>query len=62
MRARPAIDHAVGEALAVLADSGVRSGVDVVRMLALGARGVRLGRAYIYALAAVENAWAFFAT
>jgi L-lactate dehydrogenase (cytochrome) len=35
----------------ILADSGVRSGLDVVRMLALGARAVLLGRAYIYALA-----------
>ncbi|NRB58126.1 MAG: alpha-hydroxy-acid oxidizing protein, partial [Salinicola sp.] len=34
------------------ADSGVRSGLDVVRMLALGAKGVLLGRAYAYALAA----------
>ena len=38
--------------LTVLADSGVRSGLDVVRMLALGAKGVLLGRAFIYALAA----------
>ena len=36
----------------VLADSGVRSGLDVVRMLALGAEGVLLGRAWLYALAA----------
>ena len=42
----------VGDQLTVLADSGVRSGIDVLRMLALGARGVVLGRAYIYALAA----------
>jgi len=51
-RALPAIAEAVGDKLTVLADSGVRSGLDVVRMLALGAKGVLLGRAYIYALAA----------
>jgi L-lactate dehydrogenase (cytochrome) len=51
-RALPAIADAVGERLTILADSGVRSGLDVVRMLALGAKGVLLGRAYIYALAA----------
>lgn len=51
-RALPAIADAVGDRLTVLADSGVRSGLDVVRMLALGAKGVLLGRAYIYALAA----------
>jgi L-lactate dehydrogenase (cytochrome) len=35
-----------------LADGGVRSGLDVLRMLALGARGVMIGRAWAYALAA----------
>jgi L-lactate dehydrogenase (cytochrome) len=50
--ALPAIADAVGDQLAVLVDGGVRTGLDVVRMLALGARGVLLGRAYIYALAA----------
>ena len=51
-RALPAIAEAVGDRLTVLADSGVRSGLDVVRMLALGADGVLLGRAWVYALAA----------
>ncbi|PIB91375.1 FMN-dependent L-lactate dehydrogenase LldD [Caulobacter sp. FWC2] len=51
-RALPAIAEAVGDRLTVLADSGVRSGLDVVRMLALGAHGVLLGRAWVYALAA----------
>ncbi|HVT36516.1 MAG TPA: FMN-dependent L-lactate dehydrogenase LldD [Nevskiaceae bacterium] len=51
-RALPPIADAVGDKLTVLADSGVRSGLDVVRLLALGARGVRLGRAWAYALAA----------
>ncbi|MES2441889.1 MAG: FMN-dependent L-lactate dehydrogenase LldD [Pseudomonadota bacterium] len=50
--ALPAIADAVGDRLTVLADGGVRSGLDVVRMLALGARGVLLGRAWAYALAA----------
>ncbi|NJR77724.1 FMN-dependent L-lactate dehydrogenase LldD [Sphingomonas corticis] len=51
VRALPPIVDAVGDALAVLADGGVRSGLDVVRMLALGARTVLLGRAWAYALA-----------
>ncbi|MGN7930464.1 FMN-dependent L-lactate dehydrogenase LldD [Sphingopyxis sp. 22461] len=51
-RALPAIADAVGDRLTVLADGGVRSGLDVVRMLALGARGVLLGRAWAFALAA----------
>jgi L-lactate dehydrogenase (cytochrome) len=51
-RALPAIADAVGERLAVLADGGVRSGLDVVRLLALGAKGVLLGRPWVFALAA----------
>jgi L-lactate dehydrogenase (cytochrome) len=50
-RALPAIAAAVGDRLTVLADGGVRSGLDVIRMLALGAKGVLLGRAWAYALA-----------
>jgi L-lactate dehydrogenase (cytochrome) len=50
-RALPAIVDAVGDSTTVLADSGVRSGLDVVRMLALGAKGVLLGRAWLYAMA-----------
>jgi L-lactate dehydrogenase (cytochrome) len=49
--ALPAIAQAVGDQITVLADGGVRSGLDVVRMLALGAKGVLLGRAWAYALA-----------
>jgi L-lactate dehydrogenase (cytochrome) len=49
--ALPAIAEAVGDGLTVLVDGGVRSGLDVVRMLALGAKGVLLGRAWAYALA-----------
>jgi L-lactate dehydrogenase (cytochrome) len=51
-RALPPIAEAVGDRLPVLVDGGVRSGLDVVRMLALGANGVLLGRAWAYALAA----------
>ena len=47
----PRIADAVGADLTVLVDGGVRSGLDVVRMLALGAKGVLLGRAWAYALA-----------
>ena len=50
--ALPAIAQAVGEKLTVLADGGVRSGLDVVRLMALGAKGVLLGRAYAFALGA----------
>lgn len=50
--ALPAIAEAVGERLDVLVDGGVRSGTDVVKMLALGARGVLIGRPWVYALAA----------
>ncbi|MDR6126789.1 L-lactate dehydrogenase (cytochrome) [Sphingomonas sp. SORGH_AS802] len=51
-RALPAIADAVGGSLKILADSGIRSGLDVVRMVALGADAVMIGRAFIYALAA----------
>nr|WP_234002380.1 FMN-dependent L-lactate dehydrogenase LldD [Erythrobacter sp. AP23] len=52
IRVLPAIADAVGDRVAVLADGGVRSGLDVARMLSLGARGVMLGRAWAYALGA----------
>jgi len=51
-RALPAIADAVKGEVEILADSGIRTGLDVVRMLALGADGVLLGRAFVYALAA----------
>jgi L-lactate dehydrogenase (cytochrome) len=50
--ALPAIADAVGDRLVILADGGVYSGLDVVRMLALGADGVLIGRSWVYALAA----------
>jgi isopentenyl diphosphate isomerase/L-lactate dehydrogenase-like FMN-dependent dehydrogenase len=48
--ALPAIAAAVGDQLAVLFDSGVRGGSDVIKALALGARAVLLGRPYAYGL------------
>ncbi len=48
----PGIADAVGDDITVLADGGIQSGLDVVRMLALGAKGVLLGRAWAYALGA----------
>lgn len=56
IRALPPIADAVGDKLTILADSGVRSGFDILRMLASGADGVMLGRAFIYALAAAGRA------
>jgi L-lactate dehydrogenase (cytochrome) len=56
VRALPVIADAVGAQVTLLVDSGVRSGLDVVRMLALGARGVLLGRAYMYALSTAGEA------
>ena len=51
-RALPSVAEAIAGRIAVLVDGGVRSGLDVVRMLALGADFVLLGRAWAYALAA----------
>lgn len=51
-RVLPAIADALEGRLTILADGGVRSGLDVIRMLALGADFVLLGRAWAYALAA----------
>lgn len=55
-RALPAIAHAVAGRIPLLADGGIRSGLDVVRMLASGADFVLLGRAWAYALAAAGGA------
>ncbi|AHH99491.1 alpha-hydroxy acid oxidase [Kutzneria viridogrisea] len=49
--ALPAVREAVGETCEVLLDSGIRSGVDVLRAIARGARGVLLGRPVLHGLA-----------
>jgi heme/flavin dehydrogenase (mycofactocin system) len=60
IRVLPGIAKAVGDQIEVLLDGGVRRGSDVVKALALGARAVMIGRAYLWGLAAngqagVEN-------
>ncbi|EMC0409730.1 FMN-dependent L-lactate dehydrogenase LldD [Vibrio fluvialis] len=55
-RALPDIADAVKGDLKILVDSGIRTGLDVVRMLALGADCTLLGRAFVYALAAQGQA------
>jgi L-lactate dehydrogenase (cytochrome)/glycolate oxidase len=60
IRALPAIAEAVGDQIDVLLDGGIRRGSDVVKSLALGAKAVMIGRAYLWGLAAggqagVEN-------
>ncbi len=60
IRALPAVVEAVGDRVEVLLDGGVRRGSDVVKALALGAKAVMIGRAYLWGLAAngqagVEN-------
>src|SRR5690606_12757764 len=60
IRALPLIADAVGDQVEVLLDGGIRRGSDVVKALALGARAVLIGRAYLWGLAAngqagVEN-------
>jgi L-lactate dehydrogenase (cytochrome) len=51
-RALPEVVDAVGDEVEVLADGGVRTGLDVVKMVALGARAVLVGRAWAWAVAA----------
>jgi L-lactate dehydrogenase (cytochrome) len=54
--ALPAIVDAVGKDIEVHMDGGVRSGQDVIRALALGARGVYIGRPFLYGLGAMGEA------
>ena len=52
VRALPAVVDAVGDEVEVLVDGGVRTGLDVVKMVAMGARAVLVGRAWAWAVAA----------
>lgn len=56
IRALPAIADSVGDQIEVLLDGGIRRGSDVVKALALGARAVMIGRAYLWGLAATGQA------
>ncbi|MCV2882169.1 alpha-hydroxy acid oxidase [Actibacterium sp. XHP0104] len=56
IRALPSIMDAVGDKVEVHLDSGIRSGQDVLKALALGATGTYVGRAYIYGLGAMGQA------
>ena len=53
IKALPAIVQAVGKDLEVWLDSGIRSGQDVLKALALGAKGTMIGRSYVYGLGAM---------
>ncbi len=56
IRALPAVAEAVGDQIEVLLDGGIRRGSDVVKALALGARAVMIGRAYLWGLGASGQA------
>ena len=56
IRALPAIAQAVGERIEVHMDGGIRSGQDVLKAVALGARGVYIGRPMLYGLGAMGQA------
>lgn len=56
IEALPAIVDAVGNDIEVFLDSGIRSGQDVIRSIAMGARGVFIGRAFLYGLGAMGEA------
>ena len=56
IRALPAIVAAVGDQIEVHMDGGIRSGQDVLKAVALGARGTYIGRAFVYGLGAMGEA------
>jgi L-lactate dehydrogenase (cytochrome) len=65
VKSLPAIAEKVKGDISILVDSGIRNGLDIVRMIALGADSIMLGRAYLYALATngqcgVENLLTIF--
>jgi L-lactate dehydrogenase (cytochrome) len=53
IRALPEVVDAVGSKIEVLFDGGIRSGQDVLKALALGAKGTMIGRAFLYGLGAM---------
>jgi L-lactate dehydrogenase (cytochrome) len=56
IRMLPRIMDAVGDKIEVHLDSGIRSGQDVLKALALGAKGTMIGRAFVYGLGAMGQA------
>ncbi|EUA52525.1 nitronate monooxygenase family protein [Mycobacterium xenopi 3993] len=63
IRALPAVADAVGDQVEVLLDGGIRRGSDVVKALALGARAVMIGRAYLWGWPPPASAaWKTFST
>ncbi len=54
--ALPAIAHAVGKEIEVWMDGGIRSGQDVLKAIALGAKGTMIGRSFLYSLGAMGEA------
>src|SRR5207244_12239381 len=56
VNAVPAIGEAGGDRVEIYADSGIRSGLDALKFLGLGARACFIGRAFVYGLGAYQRA------
>ena len=56
IRALPAIVDAVGDKIEVQMDGGIRTGQDIIKAIALGAKGVYIGRPFLYGLGAMGEA------
>ncbi len=56
IRALPSVLDAVGDKIEVHLDSGIRSGQDVLKAVAMGARGTYIGRSFVYGLGAMGEA------